>query len=822
MSRVTYKGGRPVGPQRVKHKSTWWRYLLMWFTGVVSAFIITGIVLAVLGVSFTAKELAGMAGQDISQILQPGYQNYSVLELVTTLSSKKFETLGDIAEVTPLPEKLLNDTINPMLDKELHFQYNWEELKTKPFKLPVDPRTGVDTEEDINTYLGRALKEGVTIESFINTEEAHPLLKLFLYPKDEDGNFIYDNPYTLADYINADDEFFNNIIASIKIKDVVDIDPSDRLLNAIGDWSITQLTQDEIDNLEIGLFLDPDSQNPLIFTLSSWTIGMLSNEDNFKNLKLGDLIEVTDTTPKMLITLISKEYTIGMLETTNLYNVLQVQDVFDCDDNDFLNALKEKYLSDLEDPETILKLKLGEIFTGGDTSIVSKFSDTTLEEITEDGWFSNIKLIDIYTDEDRANNRILDALINNNEEVKFGDLSDPETIQALTLGDILDPDDIAANTVLTALQNYSISELGPAIDSLTLAQVLSEDDIAGNSMLTALKDTPLNGMSEALNNLTVATALGIDTTQEDLEKILAAIGDWKISELEDKLPTLTWGQVMDLSPYPYLSDLENVALKDAEDFIDVIKTKLKLSNIMDIYTEDTIVDGEVHPKSPQILIELKDELLTDIPNKVQALTLSQLIDTSTHPLLEALSGVAILDGEAVLEAINGLKLNQIYTSEQIDGLMQIVWDKYENGNIAITDLPNAMSGLTLVELLADHLYDTSEPQRIIDGVPYYRIKTMWWLLLTESGEHFSNQEMYYVLKNGKTYNIENGLVNCLNNFEYHMSHDSIRTLYEAKFINIDSAYVEKLETTVYYDGQFVKVGDLTIDQLANLCLSLIP
>lgn len=808
MSKVTYKGGNPVGPQRVKHKSTWWRYFLMWLTGVVSAFAITGIVIGILGVSFTVKDIANMSNSNLDGILQPGYQNYTALELVSTLASRKYETLGDIYQVTPLPKKLLDETINPLLKKELNFEYNWEELKTKPFQLPVQPRTGVDTEEAIDTYLGRAIKEGVTIASFIN-QESHPaLLNLFLYPKDENGEYLFDQPYTLADYINADDEFFNRIIDSIRIKDVVTIDPDDRIMSEIGDWSIAQLTQDNIDELSLGLFL-PQSDNPLITTLSSWKIKDLYSESSFKNLKLSDLIEVNSTTPKLIITLMELEYTIGQLESTNLYYVLKVEDVFDISGNNFLEALKSYYLYQLEDSDTIMNIKLGEVFS--DTSIAHIFGDSTLHDVTQDGWFSGLKLIDIFSEEDRTNNPIIDALITKDEDITFGDLSDPNTIQSLTISDVLDSSTISDNLVLSALSDSPINELGNAINELTIADILPSEDIANNSILTALQDAPLIDIGGAIDELALLDALGIDLTNPDTPLILKTISSWKIKELDEKLPNLTLGNVMDFTNYPDLADLADAKISNIDSVIDTIKTKLKLKDVV-----------EIDENSPKILYELRNTKLVDLADTVQTLTLGQLIDCTTHPLLGALSSVAILDGDAVLEKINNLKLNQIYTASQVTGVMEIIWDKYNGGDISITDLPTAMSNLTLVELLADNLYDNSEPTKTIGSTTYKRINTMWWLLLTESDEVFTDDEMYYVLKKGNDYNINNGLAKCVTNFEYHMSHDCIRTLYRAKFINIDSAYVGKLETTIFYDGSFVKVGDLTIDQLANFSLSLIP
>ena len=59
------------------------------------------------------------------------------------------------------------------------------------------------------------------------------------------------------------------------------------------------------------------------------------------------------------------------------------------------------------------------------------------------------------------------------------------------------------------------------------------------------------------------------------------------------------------------------------------------------------------------------------------------------------------------------------------------------------------------------------------------------------------------------------------NFENHMKTEKIRDLRDAGFIQIDEANVAKLETPVYINGQWVKIGDLTISDFANYALALI-
>ena len=779
--KITLKGGKEVGAIRPRKRHMWWRYLLVWFSGILTAGIVTGAAVGITGAVLTTKEVITMFGGNPNDILRDDYQNISIIEMITTLSTKKFETLGDIDKVTPIAKKIFDENINPLLDKELHFQYDWEVLKIKPFEKSTSgrPAEEVDPDETLGEYMGRAIKEGVTLASFFG-EEPPQLMKLFLYPKDDQGEFDYDNPYTLSTFINADSDFFDNIVNGIHIKDIVTIEDGDRLLEAIADWSINDFNQENINTLSIGLFLDPDSENPLIQKLSTFTIGELT-EENLKALKIADLITVSEETPKMLLALIELDYTIGDLESTNLYNVLKVGQVFECEGNTFLSAIEDKYLADLEDEDTILDLKLNEIFnTESTTSIVARFGDMTLREVTGDNFLSDIKITDAFSEEDIEANILLSALVRDNPDVKLSDLSDYEIIQNLYISDVISSEQISGNHILESLvnNNTQVKDLGSAIDNLTLGEIL-EIDSGSNKLLQSLANTPINDLDSHLSNLTI-------------------------------------GEVMEIEEGSYLDhdEIKNASINDLDGLVQAMKNNLKLKDVIDIVTE-----GE--NKSPQILIALMNTKLADLSDTINTLTLGEImtIDENSHPILSALSNVAILDSEAFNERLNNLMLCDIYDRDQCDGVLGVIWDNNNNGQILISDLPDAMNNLTLVELLADKIYVEGQ-DKVIGGVTYKRINNTWWYLLTEEGETFTAEEEHYVLKKGLTYTMS-GMEQLVVNFNYHISSESIKNLYEADFIIIDETNVPKLEIVVNYHGTSMKIGDMTISQFVNYCLEIV-
>ncbi|MBQ6920496.1 MAG: hypothetical protein IJQ72_01180 [Bacilli bacterium] len=1029
MSKVTYKDGKHINyydpPQ--KKKKMWWRYLLMWFSGVFSAFLIVGVVALILSTSFTSGEVLTMFGVNVNAVLQPYYQGMSILKLATTLPTLKYETLGDIYKITPMVKDVFESTINPILEKEIHFEYNWEEICTKPFKLPVEAREdgSVDVSEDLPTYLGRAIKEGVYLKDFITN--APDLVNLFLYPKDENGDFDYDDPYCLMDFIAADNNFFNNIINSIKIKDVVKNPEGNALLDYIGDWSINDFDNDHINSLSIGLFLDPNSTDPLIKELSTWTVADLKagtkfnslslglfldqtstdpfiqeistwtvadlkegskiddlainlfldqtstdpiivklgelkikdlkDEDTIKDLfmtlKLEEIIKVSSSTPQILVTLINKHYTINDLLTSNLYQDLTIKDVFDITDNRLLEALKDKSLSDIEDEDTILSLKLGDVLPtteDGDT-IIDKFADKTLGELSSLD-IHTVKLTDIFSEEEiqNNNNKILKALVKSNPNITIGDLTNASCIQALKLTDILSDSQIAESSILEALVDLdcSIGELSSNLDTLTLGNVLgiTSTSLGVPRILRALANTQIKDLTNRINTLTLQEMIDIDVDDPSTPLLMKTLAGKTIDELNAYLPHIKLGDVMDFSSYPNLNNdtVKNTEINDFTTLINTLKNHLKLKDVVDIDVDD--------PDTPKLLKTLADEYLKDLPDRLGSLKLNEImsIGPSSHPLLKALGGysfgelegviptltlgdvldigpsshpllkalqiysltelesaipslelgnlitinddspkvlqslehtslsnlassisdltlsqlvdidvddpdtpqimialkdVKILDGTSLTAKITSLKLNDIYKESDCVGVFKYLWDDNDDGDLLITNIPGAVNNLPLVTILEDYIYDNdvnkakyydeiddvyySYSELVGDLSPtghevkeYKRIHPIYWFLLTDSTESFTDDEKYYVLGHGLHYTINSGLENLTINFTYHMQSETLYDLYDAGVIDQSVLNRSDLDKEFMNGTQREKVGNLTMSEFLSFCISLLP
>lgn len=1030
MSKVTFKDDKKINQYRPRNKKMWWRYLLVWGSGLLSAFLIVGIVAIVLTTSFTSKEVLTMFGVNVNAVLQPYYQGMSILKLATTLPYLKYETLGDIYNVTPMIKDIFENTINPVLEKEIYFEYNWEEIAIKPFKLPAEPREdgSIDPSEDLSTYLGRAIKEGVYLKDFINGDIPY-LVNLFLYPKDEYGEFDFDDPYCLMDFINADSDFFNNILNSVKVKDFIENPSGDPLLQHIGEWSINDFDDEHINALSLGLFINPSSTDPLMQEISTWTvadlkagnkfdtltlglflnqessdpfiqeisswtvadlkqgdaienlsIGLfldqestdpiieklselkikdLKDEDTIRNLfmtlKLEEVIDVDSSTPQIIVKLIDKDYTINDLLTSNLYNDLTVGDVFDTSDNRLLDALKDVSLNDLEDEDTILALKLGDVLptTEDGDSIIDKFADKTLAELSNLD-IHDIRIRDLFSSEEiyNNNNKFLKALVESNPDITIGDLTGTACIRTLKLVDILPYEQIMDNKILYALAELdcTIGEISSKLDTLTLGTVLgiTSTSLGVPRILQSLADTPVNELTNKINTLVLSEMIDIDVDDPDTPLLMKTLANKTIDELNAYLPHIKLGDVMDFSNYPNLDNdtvknteindfgtlintlKEHLKVKDvvdidmsspdtpkllktlAEEYLKDLDTRLntlKLNEIMDISTsshpllqalsnysfneiEDVIptltlgdildINPSSHPllkalqlvslsnlestiptlelgdlltidsNSPKVLQSLEHTSLSNFSSSITDLTLSQLIDIDvtdpdTPQIMIALKDVKVLDGTSLTNKINNLKLNDIYKESECDGIFEYLWDDNDEGNLLISDIPNAVNNLPLVKILEDYIYvdDVNQAKyydeiddayysysQLVGGLSpsghevteYKRIQPIYWFLLTDSSETFTNEEKYYVLKNGLDYTINSGLENLTTNFTYHMQTETLYELYDSGVL--DTSVLARTDL----DKQFVDpnthairiVGNLTMSEFLSICIQLLP
>ena len=595
---VTFKGGKEVGPKVPKKKHYWWRYLLVWFAGFIFVPLAVGITAAVLGTSYSAKQIIELFGGNVDEILQPGYQGYSLLELVTTLSNQKYETLGDIDKITPAVKNMFDNELNPALDKAVHYSFNWEEIKNKPFTLDPNstrPEEEYDHTMDLITYIPEALEKGIKIGNFFLDESGHVqaegILKYIVYPivvtKDPvTGDDVYTvdtesgNLVSLWDILNSGDTFFDNIKKALRIGDVIDT-TGDDFLAQIADWTLSDFTLTNIKTLKIGslvsgggafmdqladksigwltdanlktleiglLFDNVPEDNLLLKTIKEnhWTINDLTDINNIMGLKLNQVIDVSGSSA--FIQYIGGSTFNDIMASTFVDN-LPLKEIFP-NAGGVLGALADlNYtVGDLSNNAKILKLKISDIFTGlksGD--MLYPFRDDSLEDIQTMS-ISTVLIKDIFPD--YASNSILKAVVEMKgaDKATVGNLTDQNVINDIPLSAVVST---SGNQVLTALANSgaTIGNMSSKINLLTLKDVL---DVGSdpNAMIykvaysEALKDTPITEIGSNFKNLKLSDIFTVDSTTPQVLKVLCEKGatldtlgtDMNDLEIQDVMP----------------------------------------------------------------------------------------------------------------------------------------------------------------------------------------------------------------------------------------------------------------------------------------------
>ncbi len=754
------KNGQNVKPVRNKNKATWWKYLLAFFGGF--GFCITAFAI---GVAFTGravrmKDVVSLAGGDPNEYIGVKYQNETIEGMIRSIIGGKFETLGDINEVTPLIKKTLDENINPMLDRELHYQFNWEELKTKPFVLNTSserPDEEYDHTISIGDYIPKDMKEHIYLASFVvssgtNPEDLSGIMKLFLYPYTEvAGEKVYDytSPYSIADIMA--ENFFQNKINSVTIGDVLPSGSSNPFLDQMKNWTLSDFSDAQLRTLKIGLLFSDEmrADNPLLNTIyeQEWTINDLT-KSNIEALKICEILDTTSATGLLAAI---KDNTIAEITSSTFINGLLLEDIF-TNPTGILKVMADKHytVGDLNDESKILALTVDEIFSPTSSDLLYSFRTYQLSELSSLN-VSDVKLADIV---DMSSNAIFQALYDNNPNVTIGDLSDPATINSIPISSIISP---GTNKVLLSLvaKGTTIGSIATDINSLTLKEVIEIDtsDPSTPPFLIALKDTNINNLGSALTGLKVKDVMNVvpgdaykDTSVSPFDFYIRKNNKWvKVTDAteyttetndylgtegfknkgkavvfeENGAPTDSYhsGDAVNRDP---LYAVRNVGINDSTGLYNGLKDSLMTS-----LTLRDVIDDIDH--APAVLKALADENIGTLPDKLKTLTLNEILGTtsSSSPILSILGGVTVFgDGENNLEfALDHLNLVDVIgesafvdpaddtkTRNAVKVNVKLVDDDFEGGNIK--------TGAGTIKSYLDDVDDDFDTVKHLDNVRF--------------------------------------------------------------------------------------------------------
>lgn len=417
-----------------KSSGTWWKVLLGVLLGIV-----LGITSVFGGLAITAAYVnTGTLLGDYSYVLTDEYQNKTILDIVLGVTSGeiKFDNLNDVAKVTPELEKIF-DTINESFaNAGLNVEIRFDDIKDEPWAT-LDVKI-------IDTF-----KTGVTLADVLKVEDdSEPILKYLSYPKNDDGTFDKDHPYTLKDFMD-DSSFFSNLIDKLTIGDVVKPDDDNLLLKAITDYTLKDLeNKDKLYSIELGtLFSESDKENnPMLKTLADnhWTINDLSDGDKFKTLKIGEIVEPTPGT--------------------------------------LMDAIKDKTVGDLDSSDAFDDVEVGAIITvnEGSTPIIKYLEHKQLGELKDDDFVNDMYISDIFTPTQIADSKVLTGLNNLPNPKHDTDPSAPE-------------------------YGCQVGDIGTRVDELKLKDVM--DTTSGNKTVKSLENERIGNLTDAINKLEIGSVI---------------------------------------------------------------------------------------------------------------------------------------------------------------------------------------------------------------------------------------------------------------------------------------------------------------------------
>lgn len=571
MGEIRMKDGGQVSAARPKQKRYWWRYLLVWFSGVISCIgLIVGGVL-ITGMVMKTRDVMYMVGLDPNQYIGVEYQDKTILQTVTTLANKSFDTLEDLNQVSPMVQTLFEKLNDEYVEPTLSFRFDWEKTKNKPFEKKDEYAQKVGYEVDTTTTLGEYLADTafteVKIANFINIADSpqKKILELFLYDvqRDEDGKVVRDSngdpvlgePYSLKDFMNqksggssstssapvidaddvGDNDFFQHIVDNVFDCATLSyfgnkIDESDVVISIIKDLTFREIFDGALNDLTVGQFVGDDGSNHLLSKLFAMTISEL-NDFNFADATFSQLLfiqypYVLDSSGHPVL------YT-GPGIPTPVYNEKGLEISKDDVSPLFLRTLGTFKTNQLADSDFISNMKINQFIEIDPSSPIAMrtLGNFSFNQIAADGFLDGLyfwELFDIITDPaDPKYNPLMNTL----STYKLGDIKKNSTFKSFSVSDLFSREEYVDNKLITALLDLD-----------------EEEKAAGRVGVT------LGNISEMINKITIGNFMYIG---DDPTPLMRTIASKTLTDIPNLINTLTVKDVMDVEVGSYYVNSDN-------------------------------------------------------------------------------------------------------------------------------------------------------------------------------------------------------------------------------------------------------------------------
>ena len=251
----------------------------------------------------------------------------------------------------------------------------------------------------------------IEVEALLNTNGAsEPALRYLAYGSEEDesGNARYHvdettkavamvSPHkkrTVGSITAADAD----LIGGAKICDLVQVgNDSPRLLHAIGDWTVTELSQsNKIETLKIGDLFEIEGTDGLMPAIRDWSISDLQQQSRIERLKIVQVIPAGGDTKFMQAI---GDWRIGDLSKQAKFNSLTMADFLTLSDAPkLLKTIENTPLGAIGD--TVNSLRLADILDESDlngNTLLKNLKTSSLDTLAQD--IQNISVRQVFGDE---------------------------------------------------------------------------------------------------------------------------------------------------------------------------------------------------------------------------------------------------------------------------------------------------------------------------------------------------------------------------------------------------------------------------------------
>ena len=626
---------------------------------LVSAGLATGVVTTVgTVVGGTALFMLSINGKSIENatkldLFGPDYEEKSLYKLVMSFVNNEvdYNTLAGLEAFSPEVANLYN-----ALD-EFAQKYGVHLNKEEFYNLKF---------EEYPAYFERTITSSISLAGFLNIDEnSEEILKYFFYATDDEGNYDYSHPYTVADFTG--EHFVDGLIQNLPLA----------ILYGSDTESIPPLLE-YMFYPRLGDTYDYDHP----YTYSDFTNGDFMNT-MINNLKIS-YIYGGDTHGIMSAI---GDLTIAGLNDPEVIGTLKVSDFFEGELSGMAAAFADFTINDFNDETKIDSLIVGQLLGDAKTSVKTTFDEednplisyveTTLTGTDEQVYTFTMDFVD---NENNHSSYIYTKPISEGNEPYQVYLAEDGTyylVKSSLGGD---------NAILSTIAKYSVGTLktNPNIimSSVHLSDLVGTVTEENNPLLYAVQDLSIAEMSqtnehgqtlieERIYGLTLGKVLGVDPDDPEADPLMASFAGLTINELSDA--NTVKGQIYGLKLSDFLSKDDEghliVPNPIIQTFVDNETTIGQLLNndTISTFTLEDILGSNACNESP-ILNALRDETLLALRGEA--------VDDEGHALPNPIDSLTIKDifGEescassTILNAIKDYTLTELGDGHTINSL----------------------------------------------------------------------------------------------------------------------------------------------------------